>query len=260
MTALTIENPAYFDRLAEIERRHWWTLGMWRLAALWLGRAISSRRGLLALDLGCGTGETALRLSRLKGVDRVIGIDPSPDALAHAQRRHGFPLLRGSATAIPLSGATCDVVTCFDVFQHLPPGGDLIAAAEIARVLAPGGLAVIRSNGRGFSGSSLAYRIEDLVHVLQSSGLRVRRASYANCLPALAQEARGRLSLADRSRNVLAHPNGGGLRIRMPPAWRNHLMAGVSQCEALLTGALGVDLPFGHSTMALVERSVPGAG
>ena len=38
--ALTIDDPAYFDRLAEVEAAHWWSLGMWRLASHWLDAAL----------------------------------------------------------------------------------------------------------------------------------------------------------------------------------------------------------------------------
>ena len=122
------------------------------------------------------------------------------------------------------------MVTCFDVLQHLPEGGDRRAASEIARVLRPGGVAVVRSNsagfGRGRASGGTAYRLGELVEVLAGSGLRVRRASYANCLPALAQEARGRLrflaGLAGRSWR--AHPSGGGLRVDVPPPRINRLM------------------------------------
>lgn len=260
MTPLTIENPVYFDRLAEVERRHWWALGMWRLAAEWLRHATQGRRGLFALDLGCGTGETALRLARLEEVDRVIGMDPSPEALAHSRSRHGFPLLRGSATAIPLADESLDVLTCFDVFQHLPRGGDRVAAAEIARVLAPGGVALIRANGRGFATKSDAYRLIDLTEVLRAGGLRVRRASYVNCLPSVAQEVRGRLPKFGPSRGMRSDPGGGGLRIALPAPWINRVMSGVSTAEALAVGRFGIGLPFGHGTMALVDRPEIGEG
>ena len=37
MTAIvTIDHPAYFDRLAEVEAAHWWSWGMWRIAAHFL--------------------------------------------------------------------------------------------------------------------------------------------------------------------------------------------------------------------------------
>jgi len=254
MTAApTIESPAYFRLLAEVEARHWWSAGMWQLASYWLDAALAGRSGLRALDVGCGTGLTAVRLSRRGDVGRVVGLDPSPEALKFA-RRHALPLVRGSALDLPFASGRFDVVTCFDVVQHLPPGAYPRAAEELCRVLAPGGVAVVRSNGRGWSGGGSAHRLGGLVRVLESAGLTVRRASYANALPSLAQEVRGALA---RKGGARGHPSGGGLTIRVPAPWQNRVMRGVSGAEAWAAGRLGVPLPFGHSTLVLAGRDGP---
>lgn len=250
--ALTIDQPAYFDRLADVDARHWWSIGLWRLASYWLDRALAGRAGVQALDVGCGTGLTAVRLARRPGVAGVVGLDPSPDALAHARRRHGLPLVRGSALTLPFADGRFDLVTCFDVWQHLPDGGDRRAAGELRRVLAPGGVALVRSNGRGWSRDGSAYRLGGLVGLLEGAGLAVRRASYANCLPALAQEVRGRLL---RSSGGPSHPSGGGLCIRVPHPAVNRVMGRVAGAEAWVAGRLAVRLPFGHSTLVLAERA-----
>jgi SAM-dependent methyltransferase len=256
--APTIDDPRYFDRLADVEARHWWARGMWRLASAWLDRALTGRRGLRALDVGCGAGLTALRLARRPEVAGVVGLDPSPEALTHARRRHDLPLLRGSALDLPLASGRFDLVTCFDVLQHLPPRGDRRAAVELARVLTPGGVALVRSNGRGWSRDTSAYRVEELTEVLSSAGLVVRRATYANCLPSLLQEVRGRvgqrLGADGGGQGARPHPSGGGLAIAVPRPWVNRLMGGISGGEALLAGRLGWRFPFGHSTLVLCEK------
>ncbi len=91
----------------------------------------------------------------------------------------------------------------------------------------------------------------DLVGLLEGAGLTVRRASYANCLPAVAQEVRGRLF---RGSGGPSHPSGGGLQIRVPHPAVNRIMGGVAGAEAWVAGRLGVPLPFGHSTLVLAER------
>jgi SAM-dependent methyltransferase len=257
MTAApTIESPAYFERLAEVEARHWWALGVWRLASYWLDSALAGRCGLRALDVGCGTGMTAVRLARRPGIVEVVGLDPSPEALTHSRRRHVLPLVRGSALSLPFEQGRFDVVTCLDVFQHLPPGGDRRAAREIRRVLAPRGVALVRSNGRGWSGDGSAYRLRDLVRVLTTSGLSILRASYANCLPALVQELRGWLvGLAGAGAGLPGHPACGGLRIRVPHPVVNGLMASVAGAEAWAAGRLRLSLPFGHSTLVCAQRA-----
>jgi SAM-dependent methyltransferase len=255
--ALTLEDPAYFDRLAEAESRHWWSIGLWKLATLWLDRALRGRSGLNALDVGCGAGGTLRRLADRPEIARVVGLDPSPRALGHARGRCG-EIVVGDALALPFPDARFDLVTCLDVWQHLPIGGDLRSAGEIRRVLRPGGVLLVRANGRGLwpdpGVSPSPYRLSEVVRVLRTSGLTPRRASYANCLPAVGQEVVGRMRRAREPGS--AHPSGGGLRLRPSSSLRSRLMASISSAEALVAGRLAIPLPVGHSTMALATLEI----
>jgi len=258
---MTIDEPGYFERLARVEAGHWWSRAMWRLASDWLSRATRGRRGLVALDVGCGAGLSLIRLAGHREIGRVVGLEPDPGALRLARLHRGFEVIPGSALELPFPDQTFDVVTCFDVLQHLPDGGDLVASREIARVLRPGGLAVVRSNatvlgpGRGRGGS--AYRLGELVGVLRDADLEILRSSYANGLPSLAQEIRGRLRFVAGRRGGAwrSHPSGGGLRLDVPAPWINRVMGGVSSFERRACGLVGLGLPFGHSTMVLAGRS-----
>lgn len=255
-TPPTIDDPAYFARLAEVEASHWWSLGMWRLASSWLGTALDGRTNLRALDVGCGTGLTVARLAARPEIAQVVGLDPSPVALALARSR-GVALVRGEARDLPFPSGSFDVVTSFDVWQHLGPGGDRLASREVARVLRPGGVALIRANGRGWGhdqardGDGLPYRLADLAGLLTSAGLRVWRGSYANVLGSLAQEVRGRLARGA----FRPHPSGGGLQIRLPRPAVNRFMRAVASAEAFAAGRLNRRLPFGHSTIVMAERA-----
>jgi SAM-dependent methyltransferase len=224
----------------------------------WLDQALEGRAGLRALDAGCGAGVTTLRLSRRPEIATAVALDPNPDALAIARRHDGLRLLRGEIQHLPVEDAQFDVVTCFDVFQHLPKGGDRVAAAELRRVLAPGGVTVVRANGRGFSGNDSTYSLRRLTDVLGESGLIVRRATYANALPALAQEGRGWLARRIEPRrtgsSAAGHPSGKGLCIKVPHPVVNRVMGQVSAAEAWIAGRLNVRIPFGHSTLALAVR------
>jgi ubiquinone/menaquinone biosynthesis C-methylase UbiE len=249
--ALTIDDPAYFARLAEVERSHWWSLGMWRIASWWLTEALAGRRGLCALDVGCGTGMGVLRLAERPEIARAVGVEPSPVALGEARRRHiGLPLVRGTALALPFDSGQFHLVTCFDVLQHLPVGLLHQAVNELRRVLRSDGVAVIRSNAEPG-----AARLDHLAAVFAASGFVVRRASYANCLPALVQEFR----TLGRGRIRAGHPAGGGLQIRVPRPWLNRVMRWIAAAEAYLSGRLAIRLPFGHSTMLLVQVQAVGS-
>ncbi len=247
---LDVDDRAYFERLADVEERHWWSRAMWRIASFWLDAAIGDRSGLLALDVGCGAGLSARRLLDRREVAEVVGLDPSPEALRHARRFPGIAFFAGSALDLPFEDASFDLVTCFDVLQHLPLGGDRRALREIARVLRPGGTVLIRTNGRGFRGDDSCYWLDGLRQIAEEAGLRVRRASHANMLPSFVQELRGALP----SRKASGHPSGAGLTIQVPSAAHNRLMGVVAGVEAWLVGRLGVALPFGHSTLLLAEK------
>jgi SAM-dependent methyltransferase len=253
----SLHDPAYFERLARIESRHWWSLGMWRLADAWLDFAIAGRCGLRALDAGCGTGLCAARLARRPEIEVTVAVDPSRFALDHAHPHADRSLLRGSVLALPLAAASVDLVTCFDVLQHLPSGEDRVAAAEIHRVLRPGGWALVRTNGKGGwqddAKSAAPYDPRSLSAVFAGAGFQVIRCTYANCLPAMAQEWRARLLRGGRAGNN-GHPAGKGLAIELPPPWINGLMRLVSDAEAVAAGRWGWELPFGHSTMLLARK------
>jgi len=110
------------------------------------------RRGERVLDVGCGTGETALAAARRVGVaGKVYGIDASPEMIAAAKRKLTGKSALGRVVqfrvepveALGFRDATFDVVLSSLMMHHLP--GDLKqrGLAEIRRVLKPGGRLVI---------------------------------------------------------------------------------------------------------------------
>ncbi len=96
------------------------------------------------VDLGCGTGNAALIAAALGA--EVTGIDPAKRLLEVAQARAAsegrkVTFKSGNAASIPLEDASADaIVSVFAVIFAPDPGA---AAAEMARVLAPGGRIVL---------------------------------------------------------------------------------------------------------------------
>ena len=93
-----------------------------------------------ALDAGCGTGRHARHLVELG--HRVVGVDITPEMLDVARAAvPGAEFRQGDLVDIPAGDAQFDLVVCGLAIAHV---ADLDAAiAEIARVLRPGGHAVI---------------------------------------------------------------------------------------------------------------------
>lgn len=122
---------------------------MRRQALVPLADALRGRdqRKLNLLDVACGTGrfleDVAANYPRLN----IIGLDLSPAYVAEARSRLGarrnVSFVEANAEAIPLGPATQDAVTCIYLFHELPPKVRKVIAAEIARVLKPGGIVVV---------------------------------------------------------------------------------------------------------------------
>jgi SAM-dependent methyltransferase len=122
-------------------------------------------RGARALDLGTGPGVVALELAA-RGA-RVVGLDISENQIRAARERAEqlgiasvcrFAVAPAEATGEP--DASCDLVTagtCWHWFNHER------ALAEVARVLAPGGLLVIANYTYLPQQSELARASEALV-------------------------------------------------------------------------------------------------
>ncbi|MFM2044391.1 MAG: hypothetical protein RLY86_2967 [Pseudomonadota bacterium] len=105
------------------------------------------RPGLRLLDLASGAGEPALgAAARIGATGLVIASDLVAPMLAGARRRAGdgpdLPIrfLLADMQAIPLASAALDRVTCRFGLMFVPDAAR--TAGEIARVLAPGGIAV----------------------------------------------------------------------------------------------------------------------
>lgn len=102
-------------------------------------------RPLTVLDLGCGTGRFTPPLAETFG-GPVYGVEQSDGMREIAERDHSHPdvsYLAGRAEALPLPDASVDLALIFFVFHHIADRP--AAAAELARVLRPGGRLLVRS-------------------------------------------------------------------------------------------------------------------
>ena len=143
-TGKTIHQPRFYDACVA-------------LLALGRGRALRDRTIALAgiapgehvLDVGCGTGEIAMRAKARTGPSgSVVGIDAAPEMIAEARQkatRAGVDIdyLVAAVEALPIAAATFDVVVSSLMMHHLPEDLKPRALAEIHRVLKPDGRLVV---------------------------------------------------------------------------------------------------------------------
>jgi glycosyltransferase involved in cell wall biosynthesis/SAM-dependent methyltransferase len=127
------ESPAYLTYLQDLE---------WELLRA-LGDAGLAIDGAEVLDVGAGSGELLHRLIEF-GAARGTGIELMPARVeAGRQRYPTLELVEGNAAELPFAAGSFDVVTQFTCLSSiLDPGLRRAVAAEMWRVLRPGGVAI----------------------------------------------------------------------------------------------------------------------
>ncbi|WP_330300614.1 class I SAM-dependent methyltransferase [Streptomyces sp. NBC_00503] len=128
----------------------------------------------VVLDIGCGRGTSSLVIAERLRPQRVVGLDAAPSLLAHARERANelpdiaLEFLEGDFHALPLPAGSCDVAVAAFCLYHSPQPKDVVA--EITRVLAPGGLAVLVTKGLD------SYR--DMDQLVARAGLDLRAEQH----------------------------------------------------------------------------------
>src|SRR3954452_10652495 len=227
---------------AEAAAEGWWSRGRTEVIRSLLP-APDGRR--IVLDVGSGWGAVS---SRLGAWGEVTGVEPSGVARDEAARR-GVNVLQGRAEELPVEDGSVDIAIASDVIEHVPD--DHVAMAEIARVLRPGGLALITvpayprlmgAHDRAL-GHHRRYTHSTLLAAVEGAGLLPKRLTHFNTLLfPLALPVR----LLGRSRAAQADsPRAPGLL--------DGLFYRVFRSETRLLRRF--DLPFGLSLAALATRS-----
>jgi SAM-dependent methyltransferase len=105
-------------------------------------------KGAAVLDAGCGTGYGTAELA---AATSVTGTDISEEALAYASAnfsRPGIRFVNAPCEALPFGEATFDLITAFEVIEHLERWPDLLTEAR--RVLTPGGILLVSTPNKAY--------------------------------------------------------------------------------------------------------------
>jgi len=110
--------------------------------------AVKGKRPTI-VDIGCGTGELAVAISRKLRESRIVGIDSSPSMLLFASRHETtdgrLRFLVGDGSRMPFADESVDMVVSTLSLHHWSDPSPVMA--EIDRVLRPGGCALIYDLG-----------------------------------------------------------------------------------------------------------------
>lgn len=163
------------QRIARIENDNWWYRERREILSAELLRF--SVPGT-AVDIGAASGASC-RVLAGHGWS-ATAIDLSPDAVALA-RAYGVEAYEGDARYLPLPACEYDLALALDVLEHVED--DERAAAEVARVLRPGGtvLVSVPCDMALWSAHDVAlgrvrrYSRRTLVELLEDAGLVLER-------------------------------------------------------------------------------------
>jgi ubiquinone/menaquinone biosynthesis C-methylase UbiE len=103
---------------------------------------VPPERPLTVLDLGSGIGRFTSALADAFG-GPAYGVEPSARMREQSPSHPRVTYLEGSAEAIPLPDASCDLALLFLSFHHFADQQQ--ALRELHRVLRPGGVVLLRS-------------------------------------------------------------------------------------------------------------------
>jgi SAM-dependent methyltransferase len=166
-------------------------------------------------------------------------------------RRRGGRVAQGDLLGLPYGSASFDVVTSFDVLYHEWVKDDAQAVRELARVLKPGGLMLLKVPALKILWgahdeavhSRHRYTRRELETLVEKAGLRLVRSTYANSLlfPVL-------LSRRFLDRLLSRH----GSDVALLPPLLERIFGGLLSVEAALIGSF--NLPVGASVFALARK------
>lgn len=111
--------------------------------------AVRWASGARVLDLGCGAGYgTAELAGRARS---AIGIDLAPAAVSHSKSAYPLPnisFVPASVTAVPFRAGSFDLITAFEVIEHLDDWRALLS--EGRRLLRPNGIFLVSTPNKEY--------------------------------------------------------------------------------------------------------------
>src|SRR5215467_13516809 len=239
-------NPAEFANIARAEQDFWWYRGMRRILFRLLDPIVEKRAFHRVLEAGCGTGHFAQAMGARYGLG-IFPVDLGWEGLRYGKRLGVDRLAQADIAALPFASGAFDLALSLDVLVHFPRGDEERPMRELARVLAPGGLLVLRvsaldalrSRHSQFAHERQRFTRSRLRSLAKRHGLEILRCTYANAL--LAPVALARFRIWEPL--LRAQPRSG---VQPVCAWLDRALFMPLEWESRWIGS-GRDLPLGQS-------------
>jgi SAM-dependent methyltransferase len=242
--------PREYELMDAVEDRMWW----YRAAHAQVIDAVRRRpgpSGSALLDAGCGTGGVLRRLRDAMPGRALFGVDYNPAAAARAAAKSGARAAAGDVNALPFADGTFGAAVSVDVLCHrlVDPAR---ALAELHRVLAPGGTAVLNLPAFEWLKSAHDANVHNTRRFTAGQGRRLLgdagfvdvEARYWNSLL---------LPIMVVQRKVLAAGAEAASDVAPYPPWLDRTLHGVTALERRLS-SLGVRYPAGGSVLVVATR------
>jgi ubiquinone/menaquinone biosynthesis C-methylase UbiE len=271
--------PDFYKEYAVVDRTHWWSIGRRKIILTLFNRLIPPNPHQRILDVGIGCG---VMLAHLAPLGRAVGCDRSAEALRYAREavseylpasaKSALPdLIQAGAEHLPVADRSLDLVTLFDILEHVPDDRGVLH--EAFRALRPGGMLCatvpvhpwLWGNHDLISHHLRRYRIGELEGKMADCGLEIFYRTYFNTIlfPVAALIRLGRRMWGGRDLGTM-----GDLSIdrsEVPsdfsltgPGLLNDLLAWVFSQEAKWLRVSR--FPFGVSLLCLARKSDPASG
>nr|WP_294848813.1 class I SAM-dependent methyltransferase [uncultured Sphingomonas sp.] len=236
-----------FDRMAELDSRHWWFTARRRILDAVIAREVRPPANARVLELGAGTGHNLAMLSRF-GTVEASELDPIARELA--TERLGKPVLEAALPDLSMFPAeSYDLIALLDVLEHVPD--DKASLASIFTRLKHGGalLLTVPINPWMWSAHDVAhhhhrrYRQSEIEAMVKDAGFQIDLISPFNTLlypPIAAARAIGKMRGDESSDDA------------MPGTIVNKTLDTIFGLESSLIGR--VPMPFGVSLVAVLRR------
>jgi SAM-dependent methyltransferase len=248
-------NPAEFANIARAEQDFWWYRGMRRILFRLLDPIAGDRRFERVLEAGCGTGHFAQALTARYGF-QIFPVDLQWEGLKYGRRLGVARLAQADISALPFASGAFDLALSLDVIVHFARGEEDRPMRELARVLDPGGLLVVRvaaldalrSRHSRFAHERQRFTRGRLRLLAERHGLEVLRCTYANSL--LAPVAFAKFRICEPLQR--SEPRSG---LEPVSAWLNRVLYLPLEWESRWISA-GRDFPVGQSLILLARKPV----
>jgi ubiquinone/menaquinone biosynthesis C-methylase UbiE len=248
-------NTAESDKLARIERDHWFHRGKRQIASHWLKEYGNLVQTSLLVDCGAGSGIFAREMAECC---RVIAIDDREEAVAITEKNLGADRVRrGSCTALPLETSSAECITALDAIGRVEH--DWLAIQEFTRVLKPGGILMVTVPASQMLGNDCdealrhhrRYDRESLASCLSHPELRLMHCRYINVLAFPAVFAARKMRSLVKSARENPRTDFTRLEDRIPPAALNEMLR---NAFVKLGCQRKMNFPFGAGLLAVARK------